>query len=71
MVSAFDRRPDATTGFLIMVHGIIYYFNTLCIEKSVIIPEASVNSFCKYANSFGVYPMGGAILENDMRVLYL
>ena len=71
MVSALERRPDDITGFLIMVYAILYYFDTLCAEKSVIIPDASVDSFCKYANSKGIYPMGGAILENGMRVLYL
>lgn len=47
------------------------YFNRLVARRSIIIPDTKVEAFCEYANRKGIYPMGGAILENDMRVLYL
>jgi hypothetical protein len=49
----------------------VFYFNVLTSKKSVIIPDSEVESFCRFANVRGVHPMGGAILNDGWRVLYL
>ena len=48
-----------------------FYFDVLSSDRSVIIPEDYVRPFYKYAIARGVYPCGGAILEDGFRVLYL
>ena len=40
-------------------------------KKNIIIPQSQVEQFRYYAYKNNVYPCGGAILPNDMRVLYL
>lgn len=45
--------------------------NELKENKRIIIPQALVGQFRNYAESFGIYAQGGAILPNDMRVLYI
>ncbi len=47
------------------------YLNELNEIRSIIIPDSEVNDFCDYANTKGIYPHGGAILDNGLRVLYL
>lgn len=50
-----------------------YYklLNELKAEKRIIIPQTLVERFRDYAESFGIYAQGGAILANDLRVLYI
>ena len=40
-------------------------------KKNLVIPQSQVEQFRNYANKNNVYPCGGAILPNNMRVLYL
>lgn len=49
----------------------VFYFNVLTSKKSVFIPDSDVTAFCRFANARGVYPKGGAILDDGWRVLYL
>ena len=47
------------------------YLDVIKSERYVIISDNLTTEFCDYANDKGVVVMGGAILPNNKRVLYI
>lgn len=44
--------------------------NELLANKSIIVNESDVDTFVEAFKALGLNPMGGAILDNNQRVLY-
>jgi hypothetical protein len=42
----------------------------LLANKAIIVNESDVETFVEAFKALGLYPMGGAILDNNQRVLY-